>query len=125
VTTWECLTVLTFCITDAKSDDTGCTTDNNSCDARWGVYISYILLIFPDFFFFHFISSHHSKIYNKIHDKLKYYDILRYIHSMYYLGDVYLTQHYVIKFVSDLGQVGDFLWVLRFPPPIKLTTTYN
>jgi hypothetical protein len=29
-------------------------------------------------------------------------------------------QHYVIKFVSDLRQVGGFL---RFPPPIKLTTT--
>ena len=24
-------------------------------------------------------------------------------------GEVYLIQHYVIKFVSDLGQVGDFL----------------
>jgi hypothetical protein len=32
-------------------------------------------------------------------------------------------QHYVIKFVSDLRQVGGFLRVLRFPPPIKLTTT--
>jgi hypothetical protein len=27
----------------------------------------------------------------------------------------------VVKFVSDLRQVGGFLWVLRFPPPIKLT----
>ena len=32
-------------------------------------------------------------------------------------------QHYVIKFVSDLQQVCGFLWVLWFPPPIKLTTT--
>jgi hypothetical protein len=30
-------------------------------------------------------------------------------------GDV---QHYVIMFVSDLRQVGGFLQVLRFPPPI-------
>jgi hypothetical protein len=30
-------------------------------------------------------------------------------------------QHYVIAFVSDLRQVGGFLRVLRFPPPIKLT----
>jgi hypothetical protein len=38
-------------------------------------------------------------------------------------GEVYLTQHYVMKFVSDLWQVGGFL---RFPPPIKLTATiYN
>jgi hypothetical protein len=36
-------------------------------------------------------------------------------------GEVYSTQHYVIKFVSDLRLVGGFLRVLRFPPPIKLT----
>ena len=30
---------------------------------------------------------------------------------------------YVIKFVSDLRQVGGFLRVLRFPPPIKLIAT--
>jgi hypothetical protein len=34
-------------------------------------------------------------------------------------GKVYSIQHYVIKFVSDLWQVNSFLWVLRFPPPIK------
>jgi hypothetical protein len=27
----------------------------------------------------------------------------------------------ILKFVSDLRHVGDFLRVLRFPPPIKLT----
>ena len=31
------------------------------------------------------------------------------------------TRHYVIKSVSDLGQVGGFLRVLLFPPQIKLT----
>jgi hypothetical protein len=31
------------------------------------------------------------------------------------------VQHYVIKFVSDLRQLGGFLRVLRFTPPIKLT----
>jgi hypothetical protein len=36
--------------------------------------------------------------------------------------EVYSIQHYVIKFVSDLQQVGGFLWVLRFPPQVKLTT---
>ena len=29
----------------------------------------------------------------------------------------------VIKFVSDMIQVGGFLWVPRFPPPIQLTAT--
>jgi hypothetical protein len=33
------------------------------------------------------------------------------------------VQHYVIKFVSDLRQVGGFLRVLQFPPPINLTAT--
>ena len=36
-------------------------------------------------------------------------------------GEVYSIQHCVIKFVSDLRQVSDFLRVLRCPPPIKLT----
>jgi hypothetical protein len=34
-------------------------------------------------------------------------------------------QLYVIKFVSDLRQVGGFLQELRFPPPIKLMPRYN
>jgi hypothetical protein len=36
-------------------------------------------------------------------------------------GEVYNI--YVIKFVSDLRQVSGFLWVLLFPPPIKLAAT--
>jgi hypothetical protein len=35
-------------------------------------------------------------------------------------GEVYLIQHYVIKFVSDLWEISGFF---RFPPPIKLTFT--
>jgi hypothetical protein len=35
-------------------------------------------------------------------------------------GEVYLIQHYVIKFINDLRQVCGFLLFLRFPPPIKL-----
>jgi hypothetical protein len=35
-------------------------------------------------------------------------------------GEVYSIQHYVIKFVSYLRQVGSFIWALRFPPPIKV-----
>jgi hypothetical protein len=38
-------------------------------------------------------------------------------------GEVYSIQHYEIKFVSDLGQVGGFLGVLRFHSSIKLTAT--
>ena len=38
-------------------------------------------------------------------------------------GEVYSIQHYVIKFVSDLWQVGGFLWVHLFPPTIILATT--
>jgi hypothetical protein len=32
-------------------------------------------------------------------------------------------QAYVIKFLSDIPEVGGFLRVLQFPPPIKLTAT--
>ena len=32
----------------------------------------------------------------------------------------YSIQHNVIKFVSDLRQVGGFLLVIRFSPPMKL-----
>jgi hypothetical protein len=39
--------------------------------------------------------------------------------------EVYSIQHYVIKFATDFLQVSGYLWVLRFPPPIKLTATYN
>ena len=35
------------------------------------------------------------------------------------------VQHYVIKFVSDLWQLGCFLQVLWFPPPTKLMPQYN
>jgi hypothetical protein len=38
-------------------------------------------------------------------------------------GEVYSIQHYVIKSVSDLRQVCDFLWVLWFPPLIKQNAT--
>ena len=37
-------------------------------------------------------------------------------------GDVYLIQLFVLKFVNDLRQVGGFLWVLWFPPPINTIT---
>ena len=40
-------------------------------------------------------------------------------------GEVYSIQHYVMKFVSDLRQVGSFLWILPFPLPIKPTAQYN
>ena len=33
---------------------------------------------------------------------------------------MYLIQHYVIKYVSDLLQVGGFLRVIRLPPPIQI-----
>jgi hypothetical protein len=37
-------------------------------------------------------------------------------------GEVYSIQHYVM-FVSDLRQAGDFLQVLQFHHPLKLTAT--
>jgi hypothetical protein len=40
-----------------------------------------------------------------------------------FLRLVYSMQHYMIKFDSDLRQIGDFLRVLRFPTPVNLTDT--
>ena len=40
-------------------------------------------------------------------------------------GEVYSIQHYWIKFVSDLRQVGGFLRVLLFPPSTKPTSTIS
>ena len=37
--------------------------------------------------------------------------------------DVYSILYYMMKFVSDLQQVGGFLRVLRFSPAIKMSTT--
>ena len=34
---------------------------------------------------------------------------------------LYNNEPYEIKIVSYLWQVGGFLWVLRFPPPVKRT----
>jgi hypothetical protein len=38
-------------------------------------------------------------------------------------GEVYSVQHNVIKFVSGFRQVGGFLRVLQFLPPMTLTVT--
>ena len=37
-------------------------------------------------------------------------------------AQAYSIQYYVIKFVCGLQQVGGFLRLFWFPPPIKLTT---
>jgi hypothetical protein len=35
-------------------------------------------------------------------------------------GKVHSIHHFMKEFVSDLRQVGGFLWIFRFPPPIKI-----
>ena len=40
-----------------------------------------------------------------------------------HLVEGYSIQHYMIKCVSDLRQVGGFHRVIRFAPPIKLIAT--
>jgi hypothetical protein len=37
--------------------------------------------------------------------------------------EIFSMQHYVLKLVSDFRQVGGFLQVLQFTPPMKLTAT--
>ena len=67
---------------------------------------------------FYFDIQHRRRLFN-----LKFSTKLREEWAIPAHGKMYSIQHYVIKFVSDLRQVGGFLWVLRFPPPIKLTAT--
>ena len=62
-----------------------------------------------------------SKLRMKGWEKLQLNNIRSEIESS--TGDVCAIKQYVIKFASDLRQVGGFLRVLRFPPPIKLTAT--
>ena len=44
--------------------------------------------------------------------------------TVYCHGEVYSTQHYVIKFVSDLRHFSGFLYVFRFPPPCFIFLTF-
>ena len=37
-------------------------------------------------------------------------------------SEVFSVQYYVIRFVSDLRQIGGFPEVIQFHPPITLTT---
>ena len=61
----------------------------------------FILELFDSVVFFHFILNTY----------------------ILHLREVFPIQHYAIKFVIDLRHVGGFLWILRFPPQIKLTST--
>ena len=57
----------------------------------------------------------------RIHTKVQPTTI--YIYSSNLAHTWVYSIHYVIKFVSDLRQVGNVLRVIRFPPLIKLTDT--
>ena len=51
------------------------------------------------------------------------YKLKLWVRRPFMTSEVYSIQYYETKFVSDLRQVGAFLRVLRFPPPIKLIST--
>jgi hypothetical protein len=79
-----------------------------------------------------YIQKHEIQTILSGRDRMVVGFITTYAISLYYhkrcefesrLCEVYSIQHYETKFVSDLRQVGGFLWALRFPPSIKLTTT--
>ena len=50
--------------------------------------------------------------------------ITKVVNSNRACSEVYSIQHYVIKFASDLRQVGGYLRVLRFSPPINWPPRY-
>jgi len=68
------------------------------------------------------LSTRMHAIINTFHS-IKCYDLR--CNPYKYASNIHapLIQHYVIKFISDLTQVGGFLQVLRFSPPITLTAT--
>ena len=47
----------------------------------------------------------------------------KFVSSNLACGELYSIKQYVIKFVSDLRQVGSFLQVLWFPSPLKMSVT--
>jgi hypothetical protein len=53
------------------------------------------------------------------------FTICAYLSSNPTHGEVYLIQHYMMNFVSDLRQVSGFLRVLRILPPINWPLRYN
>jgi hypothetical protein len=87
----------------------------------WGLSYGtkiYILLQTEDLFYIKVHKGRNSEKKTKYMKILNYmYPIAKVVSSNSFHDELYLIQHYVIKFVSDLRQV---LW---FPPPLKLTTT--
>ena len=71
------------------------------------------------------LFSHNSIREIPVYGNTTYFLFIWFFYILFFSHFVYLfiSQYYVIKFVSDLRQVGGFLKVLRFPPPIKLTAT--
>jgi len=63
------------------------------------------------------VVSYGSWIYNYLSNQCL--SPLKVVSSVPVHGKVYSIQHYVIKIVSNLRQVGGFLRVLRFPPTNK------
>jgi uncharacterized protein YbcV (DUF1398 family) len=66
-------------------------------------------------------SPAHGKVYSIQHYVIKFVSDLWQVGVIKFVSD--LWQVGVIKFVSDLCQVGGFFRLLRFPLPLKLTTT--
>ena len=48
-----------------------------------------------------------------------------YLRTLFMAWCTWYTMHYVIKFVSDLRQVGGCHLIFWFSPPIKLKSRYN
>ena len=104
-----------------------------------GLALNYFLLIFFLYYSVQLIDKllFNVKCFSCVHNKTLYTPCVFCLYKSFILtnvptkvvssnpvhGEMYSIQHYVIKFVSDLRQVGAFLRVLRFPPPIKSTAT--
>jgi len=68
------------------------------------------------------LDFHYLNLYRRHNTILTFFDSFVYqVFCVLYL--VYPLILIDTTFVNELRQFGGFLWVLRFPPPIKLTVT--
>ena len=84
-------------------------------------YLHYLVLLLLLLSSFLSAWSHGSWIYNYLCNQ--YLSPLTLWIQIEFMAGVYLIQHYMIKFISDLHHIGNFLWGFRLALSIKMTAT--
>ena len=97
---------------------------------QWGLFsfVNYcVVFVYSAFAFYSHFIVYRSSITALVFSNFSFISfqtiLQRFVRFLFFIlisGEVYSIQHYMIKSVSDLHEVGGFLRVLRVPPPIKL-----